>query len=208
MLLWQGGPCFLPTGPRWARTPLRTLPLPCRWDPGRCDLRSPGEKGLHLRPDAAARGPDGKPGSPSASSRPLHLRNSPPVLPPAHLQLPAQLLSGLWFLGPGVTSSPLSAPHSASPPPAPCTLRTSAASPSSLPSHVRVWAGLFGVHFPSAPLPPAGSCSFVAPPLWLPYPLPGSATPPPITQVPLLFKCLVVCDLGQMTLPLSPSFLI
>ena len=37
---------------------------------------------------------------------------------------------------------------------------------------------------------------------------PGSATPPLVTQVPLLFKCLVVCDLRRVTLPLSPSFLI
>lgn len=65
-------------------------------------------------------------------------------------------------------------------PPAPCTLRTSAAPLSSLPSRVLVWAVLFGVPFPSSPLPPpAGTCSFGAPSLWLPYLLPWGAPPLP-----------------------------
>uniref|UniRef100_A0A8B9Y3Q3 Solute carrier family 37 member 1 n=1 Tax=Bos mutus grunniens TaxID=30521 RepID=A0A8B9Y3Q3_BOSMU len=142
------------------------------------------------------------PAAPPASSRPPHLRISPPVLPPTHLQLLAQLLSGLWFLGPGVASTPLSAPHSASPPPASCALHTT--------------------HQRGSSLLPASTCAFVGCSLWGALPLLspppsrlllicrtptvaalpaslGSTTPPLITQVPLLFKCLVVCDLGRVT---------
>lgn len=70
------GPASSPGASPWCHKPLRPLPLPCRWDPGGCDLRPTGEEGLHLRPDAAARGPDGEPG-PSAwspSPGPLPLR--------------------------------------------------------------------------------------------------------------------------------------
>lgn len=95
--LWMGSCPGHPGSPGLA-------PLHCRWDPGRCDLRPTGKKGLHLRPDAAAGGPDGEP-SPAAPL-PCVGPESPeaatlPTSKHGHIWPELSHVHGSWFLDAG-----------------------------------------------------------------------------------------------------------
>lgn len=198
------GPASSPGASPWCHKPLRPLPLPCRWDPGGCDLRPTGEEGLHLRPDAAARGPDGEPG-PSAWSPPpgpLPLRTCVCTLASCGRSPVRALVSG---------NPPPSQPRSASPSwmhTAPCTRHTPPAH-GTRPLHTAhhcfsLFLGFVSLgDTPSLPLPRR-----LWPILWAPA---AAATPPPQAALtwpsPCRSRCLsIVPDLEQGT-SLCLSFL-
>lgn len=188
------GPASSPGASPWCHKPLRPLPLPCRWDPGGCDLRPTGEEGLHLRPDAAARGPDGEPGPSAWSPSPAHVC--------VHTrQLWAQPSQGSGFWEPGTISTPLSlllldahsTLHTAH---APCTQLTTV-------SHSSLASCPLGTPLPCPS--PAGFGPFFGLPLQLPPRLPRQHRPALHHAGPAAFRSYLPLSRGRPCASVSSS---